>query len=101
MWVRSWERQVIDLSLIRMILTVALIAASLGVGTWRAAMSGKDPHLDDALDGGDERRRETLTRLITGTSFVAPLVISFAMQTVSASATVTRLPNGSGVVPPK
>jgi hypothetical protein len=46
-------------------------------------MSEHDPKLGTALDGLDESKRETLTRLVRGSAFVAPVVASFAMQGMS------------------
>jgi hypothetical protein len=46
-------------------------------------MSEQDPKLNEALDGLDQGKRETLTRLIRGGAFVAPVVASFAMQGIS------------------
>jgi hypothetical protein len=62
----------------------------------------QDPEkLDDALAGIDEDKRATLSRLITGTSFVAPVVVSFAMQglTISTADATFRVANGSGLRP--
>jgi hypothetical protein len=42
-----------------------------------------DPNTNSALEGVDESRRETLTRLVKGGAFVAPVVASFAMQGIS------------------
>ena len=36
-----------------------------------------------ALDGIEENRRKTLSRLVKGSAFVAPVVASFAMQGIS------------------
>jgi len=38
---------------------------------------------NEALEGLDQGKRETLGRLITGSAFVAPVVASFAMQGMS------------------
>ena len=43
-------------------------------------MAEQDRNIRDALEGLDESKRETLTRLIGGSAFVAPVVASFAMQ---------------------
>jgi hypothetical protein len=40
----------------------------------------EDQKIREALDGLDPSKRETLTRLIGGGAFVAPVVASFAMQ---------------------
>jgi hypothetical protein len=42
--------------------------------------SQQGPHVREALDGLDQSKRETLSRLIGGSAFVAPVVASFAMQ---------------------
>ncbi len=46
-------------------------------------MPEPDAHIDEALAGLDEGKRDTLRRLVTGTAFVAPVVASFAMQGIS------------------
>lgn len=47
-------------------------------------MAEHDPKTKtDALEGLDDDKRKTLSRLITGTAFVAPVVASFAMQGIS------------------
>jgi hypothetical protein len=46
-------------------------------------MTEQDPKHNEALEGLDQSKRETLTRLITGSAFVAPVVVSFAMQGIS------------------
>jgi hypothetical protein len=46
-------------------------------------MAEQDPNVNEALDGLDPKKRETLTRLLSGSAFVAPIVASFAMQGVS------------------
>jgi hypothetical protein len=52
---------------------------------------------DDALAGVDEAKRATLTRLVTGTAFVAPVVASFAMDGLTISkAHADGIANGSG-----
>lgn len=43
-------------------------------------MSDQDQNIREALDGLDQAKRETLTRLIGGGAFIAPIVASFAMQ---------------------
>ncbi len=42
---------------------------------------GKD--IEPAFEGLDARRREALKRLIRGSAFVAPVVASFAMQSIA------------------
>jgi len=59
-------------------------------------VSQKDRKLDDALDGVDAQRRATLTRLIAGTSFVAPMVVSSAMQGLAISTADAFPANSSG-----
>jgi Na+/H+-dicarboxylate symporter len=54
------------------------------------------PKLAEVLDGVDENKRETLTRLITGTSFVVPIVASFAMDGLTIGRAAAAAPNGSG-----
>jgi len=46
-------------------------------------MAEQDPKVREALDGLDTGKRETLTKLIGGSAFVAPVVASFAMQGLS------------------
>jgi hypothetical protein len=43
-------------------------------------MTDEHHNIREALDGLDQRKRETLTRLIRGSVFIAPVVASFAMQ---------------------
>ena len=54
--------------------------------------------IDDALGGIDEPKRATLTRLLTGTAFVAPIVASFAIDGLTISKAQALTPNGSGVL---
>ena len=46
-------------------------------------MAEQDPGIGEALEGLDEKKRETLTKLVSGGAFVAPIVASFAMQGIS------------------
>jgi hypothetical protein len=46
-------------------------------------MAEQDPNISEALEGLDQGKRETLSRLISGSAFVAPVVASFAMQGLS------------------
>jgi hypothetical protein len=46
------------------------------------AMS-EDRKTSEALEGLDQAKRETLTRLIRGSAFAAPVVATFAMQGMS------------------
>jgi hypothetical protein len=39
-----------------------------------------DQNAREALEGLDQSKRETLTRLVRGSAFVAPVVASFGMQ---------------------
>jgi hypothetical protein len=57
--------------------------------------------IDEALAGVDEAKRATLTRLVAGTAFVAPVVASFAMDglTISTAQAITVAANGSGFLP--
>jgi hypothetical protein len=48
-------------------------------------MSDTKQKLEQALDGIDESKRATLTRLLTGTAFVTPIVASFAMDGLTIS----------------
>jgi hypothetical protein len=56
--------------------------------------------IDDALAGIDAGKRQTLSRLITGTAFVAPVVASFAMDGLTISKAQAQPANGSGVLVP-
>jgi len=66
-------------------------------------MAGPDENIESAMQGFDEQRRESLKRLIRGSAFVAPVVVSFAMQGVSirpAHAASSAFPNSTHVNPP-
>jgi hypothetical protein len=52
--------------------------------------------IDAALAGVDDAKRATLTRLLTGTAFVAPIVASFAMDGLTISQAQAQPANGSG-----
>ena len=52
----------------------------------------------DALAGIDAGKRQTLSRLITGTAFVAPIVASFAMDGLTISKAQAQPANGSGAL---
>lgn len=54
--------------------------------------------IDDALAGIDAGKRQTLSRLITGTAFVAPIVASFAMDGLTISKAQAQPANGSGAL---
>jgi hypothetical protein len=43
----------------------------------------EDRNVEPALEGLDQGKRETLTRLAKGSAFAAPLVVAFAMQGIS------------------
>ncbi len=43
-------------------------------------MSDQDKKTQEALDGLDAAKRETLSRLVRGGAFAAPVVASFTMQ---------------------
>jgi hypothetical protein len=58
-------------------------------------MSSGVPKIEQATSGLDEGKRRTLSRLVTGTAFVAPIVASFAMDSMTISKAVT-LGNGTG-----
>ena len=46
-------------------------------------MTERDPKTEPALEGIDQDKRATLTRLVTGSAFVAPVVVAFASQGLS------------------
>jgi hypothetical protein len=63
-------------------------------------MGDDDRNLREALDGLDQSKRETLTKLIRGSAFIAPVVASFAMQGLAirpaeaaSSAILSNLPS--------
>jgi hypothetical protein len=49
-------------------------------------MSGRALEVETALEGIDQNKRDTLSRLVKGGAFVAPVVASFAMQGISIRA---------------
>ena len=53
--------------------------------------------IDAVLAEVDDAKRATLTRLLTGTAFVAPIVASFAMDGLTVSKAQAANPNGSGL----
>src|SRR5258708_17022769 len=63
-------------------------------------MSDSKEKLEQALEGIDESKRATLTRLLTGTAFVSPIVASFAVDGLTISKAQAQARNGSGVLPP-
>jgi hypothetical protein len=58
-------------------------------------MAKQDPKIDEALDGLDEGKRGTLSKLIKGGAFVAPIVASFAMQGLSIRPADAQVPGAS------
>lgn len=58
-------------------------------------MTRKDRNIEQAVTGLDEGKRQTLTRLVTGTAFAAPVVASFAMDALTISKAVAAA-NGTG-----
>jgi hypothetical protein len=56
----------------------------------------KSRKIDDALAGIDEAKRATLTRLITSSGFLAPVVASYAIDALTISKAHATPPNGSG-----
>jgi hypothetical protein len=56
--------------------------------------------IDAVLAEVDDAKRATLTRLLTGSAFVAPIVASFAMDGLTISKAQAVPPNGSGAPPP-
>jgi hypothetical protein len=55
---------------------------------------------DEALDGIDESKRRTLTRLGLGAAFVTPIVASFSIDGLTISKVHAQTANGSGFVQP-
>src|ERR1700739_3650121 len=63
-------------------------------------MTDEHRKIDQATSGLDESKRATLTRLVTGTAFVAPVVASFAMDGLTISKAVAAANGtGSGIAP--
>jgi len=63
-------------------------------------MADQDSNIHEALEGLDQSKRETLTRLVSGSAFIAPIVASFAMQGVAirpAEAATSSVSNISDV----
>ena len=58
-------------------------------------MAGKNQNVAQAVAGLDESKRKTLSRLVTGTAFVAPVVASFAIDGLTISKAVAAA-NGTG-----
>jgi len=63
-------------------------------------MSEQDSKNNQALEGLDQGKRETLNRLITGSAFVAPVVASFAMQGISIRPAHASVASSSNAIPP-
>jgi hypothetical protein len=65
-----------------------------------AIMTDQNSNVESAVTGLDESKRKTLSRLLTGTAFVAPVVASFAMDglVISKAFAVTN-GTGSGISP--
>ena len=62
-------------------------------------MTDKKSNVELAVAGLDESKRKTLSRLVTGTAFVAPIVASFAIDGLTISKAVAAANGtGSGVV---
>jgi hypothetical protein len=55
---------------------------------------------DEALDGIDESKRRTLTKLGLGAAFVTPIVASFSIDGLTISKVHAQSANGSGFVQP-
>jgi hypothetical protein len=64
-------------------------------------MSEQDPNVNEAIEGLDTTKRETLTRLATGVAFAAPIVASFTMQGLAIRpAHAASSAGGSNLPPP-
>jgi hypothetical protein len=61
-------------------------------------MAESSSQVEKALEGVDERKRATLSRLIVGTSFVVPVVASFAIDALTISKAIAQN-STSSVVP--
>jgi hypothetical protein len=55
---------------------------------------------DEALEGIDESKRRTLTRLGLGAAFVTPIVASFSIDGLTISKVHAQSANGSGFIGP-
>jgi hypothetical protein len=60
-----------------------------------AEQDPQDPNVGEALEGLDAKKRQTLTKLIRGSAFVAPVVASFAMQGLSIKPADAQSPGSS------
>jgi hypothetical protein len=58
-----------------------------------------EKHRKDPLEGVDQSKRRTLSRLALG-AFVAPIVASFPMDGLTISKVHAQVANGSGIVNP-
>jgi hypothetical protein len=63
-------------------------------------MTEKDARVDEALHGLDQDKRDTLRRLIRGTTFAAPVVASFAMQGISINPAHAQIGSSSNTTIP-
>jgi hypothetical protein len=61
-------------------------------------MAGHDDNVEQVYQGHDAKKRETLRRLLKGTAFVAPVVASFAIDSLTISKVHAQVANGSGFV---
>jgi hypothetical protein len=59
-----------------------------------------DLNRSDPLEGIDDSKRRTLTRLALGAAFVTPIVASFSMDGLTISQVHAQAANGSGIVIP-
>ena len=71
----------------------SIIVSISAIGDFR--MAGERTKIDQATSGLDESKRATLTRLVTGTAFVAPVLASFAMDGLTISKALA-VSNGTG-----
>jgi hypothetical protein len=72
-------------------------------GIWQSGvlkMSDNASKIDLATNGLDQSKRETLSRLATGTAFVAPLVASFAMDGLTMSKALASINSTGSAVKP-
>jgi hypothetical protein len=63
-------------------------------------MVEKNSKVDEALDGLDQDKRDTLRRLVRGTTFAAPVVASFAMQGISINPAHAQIGSSSNTTVP-
>jgi hypothetical protein len=75
-----------------------LLVYVIQAGAGDAMTDKKTP--DEALDGIDESKRRTLTRLALGAAFVTPIVASFSIDGLTISKVHAQSINGSGFVSP-